>query len=212
MANLIVYKKQRVYIFLVSFNMLLLYKKLVKRKKLVRFWLFFMGGVKKIFKMNFIYLDVIYGDNGIGSFSYINRAFKKVLSFFLSVQNRNSNYLFISSQLFIKSININDYVVVTKKIVGIWPGIFSNFFITNSYVFNKLDFKVNPTVIVSNDYRSHTCLVEETRLKKIPIIALVSSKINTSFIEYPIVVNSIHFFTMYFFTRIFFKIMLSSRR
>ena len=83
------------------------YQTLIKKKKLIKFWIFFGFNFKKIFKINYEFLNVIYNKNSFLNFKKLIYAIKKILPLFLNLLKLNSNFYICSSSNFLEQIIIN---------------------------------------------------------------------------------------------------------
>jgi hypothetical protein len=86
-------------------------------------------------------------------------------------------------------------------------GSFSNFVIEGFKFFNKKLHK-NASLVIFFNISMNTSLLIESKKIKIPSFGLVSSNDNSSFLDYPIFINSFHFHNVYFFSRLIFKYIL----
>jgi len=137
---------------------------------------------------------------------------KKILPLFFSVSKKNGNILFVASRfLYSKTIFKNVYNVYGKELIHSQPGVLSNFSVTSYNSFQQIDFKQAPSILIFFNYIRNNYLLKEGKNKNIPIVGLVSSKDNSSLIDYPVVTNSIYFYTIYFFSKLLFKSISLSR-
>merc|ERR1712137_551749 len=158
--------------------------------------------------MNYVYLGIIYKNNCFSDIKVLINSIKSLIPF-LFLSKSSGDVLFIASQFaYTKTICNTEYTMFVKKLICRRPGVFSNFGITSSRIFTKLDFVRLPSAVVLFNSTQHDYLLEETRLKNIPTIGLVLSSFNTSLVDYPIFVNSTYFHTVYFFTKIFTRFLI----
>jgi hypothetical protein len=187
---------------------MLIYKKLLKRKKLIKYWLFFNSSLRAVIGSSYKYLALISKVGCFSNFKILIISLKRLIPVFYTLSKVGGSISFIAAQyIYTKTVCKHKYIKFIKTISCNKPGIFSNFSVT-SKVFKNLDFLTNPGVAVFFNYSKKDRLLEETRLKSIPTVSLVSSHLNSAFVEYPIYVNSIYFYTVYFFTHFFFKFLI----
>ena len=104
--------------------------------------------------------------------------------------------------MYSKSIYNKEYLsivknLVTTKIIG---GIFSNF-----KFFWSQNWIINPTVLIIFSFKEKSFIIKEAKRKNIPIISLIEQKTNTTLIDYPILLNSSYFHSVFFFSKFLFK-------
>lgn len=184
-------------------------KKLLKKHKLVDYWLFFNGGFKCVFKVNLFFYSLGYNKGCLIDLFHIVDSLKKLVPFFFGISKLGGFFLFVASQfLYAKTAYTSNSTLLTKKITYRSPGILSNFAITCNTVFNKLDYKINPSGVIFFSSIKTNYLLEETKIKNIPTIALLTGDTNSNLVDYPICINSIYFHSIYFFISFFFKLVL----
>lgn len=184
-------------------------KKIISRKKLIKFWLFYSGNLKKIFKTNYQYLTVFYNKSCFLNLKNLSFSIKKLLPLFLDIVKNKEQFLFSStSGLYSKSMTSNKYSSFVRDLN--FPnkgGSFTNFASISFQLFTKSKF--NPSVLILFYFNDPNFLVFEAKKKKIPLIGLVQSKNNSKLLEYPIFINGAFFFNVYFFSKLFFKLILN---
>lgn len=187
-------------------------KKLIKLKKLKKFWIFFSGNLKTTFKVNYLFINYLYNNGCFNDLKILVLLIKRLLPLFFNISKKKGNVLFVSSRcLYSKTIFKNNYNVYGKELIQSKPGVLSNFSITSYSSFQKIDFKKTPSVLIFFNYIRNTYLLKEGKNKNIPIVGLICSKDNSNIIDYPIILNSVYFYTIYFFNKLLFKIISLSR-
>jgi len=189
------------------------YQTLIKKKKLIKFWIFFGFNFKKIFKINYEFLNVIYNKNSFLNFKKLIYAIKKILPLFLNLLKLNSNILFVLSNFFYcQTIYQNFYFSIIKKFQNnIKKGIFSNFSITNLKIIDFLDFYFNPSILIFFYLNENQLLLYESKKKKIPNISLLAKNQSLKMVDYPLYININHFYPIFFFSKFFFKLVLTNK-
>ena len=108
------------------------YKKIICRKKLIRFWVFFGNNSKNIFRINFHSLNFLYEKAYFVAFRNLTLNLKNIVPIFINNVKKNGNFLFISTNFFYcQSIYKNYFFSVVKKLLEIKSGIFTNFSVSN---------------------------------------------------------------------------------
>lgn len=82
---------------------------------------------------------------------------------------------------------------------------FSKFSFYNLIKFKTLDFKVNIGIVVFFNF-NNMVLINEVQKKCLPILGLLPTNINSLLVDYPIIINSLYFHSIYFFNKILFKL------
>jgi len=98
-----------------------------------------------------------------------------------------------------------------KEVAFVRPGIFSNFGATACRNFIKLNFKINPAIIIFLSLYKNDNPIREAKLRNFPTIALTSNSDNSKLIDYTIASSSRYFYTVYFFNKLLFKMILQSK-
>lgn len=162
-----------------------------------------------MYKTNFVFLDIIYRKNCFSELQILISSIKKMFSFFFSIIKMEGNILFVATEsLYSRILSNGKYELFSKKLICRRPGIFSNLSITKNRVYSRPTFNLNPESVVFLNCKEVDFLLEESKLKNIPAVGLVTSKISSNLIEYPVFVNNIYFHSMYFFVNFFFRLML----
>ena len=185
------------------------YKKIVCRKKLIRFWVFFGNNAKNIFRINFHTLNFMYDKSYFAAFRNLTLNLKNIIPIFLNNIKNKGNFLFISTKFFYcQSIYKNYFFSIVKKLLEIKSGIFTNFSVSNFKFFEKLNFKLNPDFVLFFSLKNNKNFLLESKKKNIPTIAILTPKCSSFLIEYPLIVNNLFFYIIYFFHKFFFKLIL----
>lgn len=185
------------------------YKKIISRKKLIKFWLFYSGDLKNTFKTNYQFLTVFYNKGSFLDFKNLSFSIKKLLPLFLDIVKNKEQFLFSStSGLYSKSMTSNTYTSFVRDLnTPNKGGLFTNFASISFQLFTK--FKFNPSILILFYFNDPDFLIFEAKKKKIPLIGLIQSKNNSKLLEYPIIMNGAFFFNIYFFSKLLFKLILS---
>ena len=182
------------------------YNQLIKRGKLIKYWIFFGGEFKSSFKINYNYFSVIYLTNVYFNFNKLIFSIKNVLPFLLNISCVKGKIIFVATKwLYSKIIYHPFYLSLIKDLVYRNPGIFSNISYLKDLFFNKLDFNTIPTVLIFFYFKDKDYLLREAKKKKIPVIGLIGSKTKVTLIDYPIFINTDYFYVSYFFSKFLFK-------
>ena len=188
------------------------YKKLVNRKKLIKFWVFFGSNYKNIFKSNFQNLNILYTNSYFLDIKKLILNLKNIFPIFINTTKYKGNLLFVSTKfLYHQTIYKNHYFAILKKLTHIKSGIFTNFSVSSYKLFKELDFKSNPSLAIFFSLKNNNTLLMESKKKNIPIISLLTPNTNSYLIEYPLFINSLYFYTIFFFHKFFFKIILLNK-
>lgn len=184
------------------------YKKLIQRKKLIRFWIFVGNNINRVFHINYQFLNILYNKYCFVHFKTLLVGIKNILSVFINILKSNNNLLFISTKfLYCQSIYKDFYFPIIKKIIYFKAGIFTNFSVTNFKTFKMLDFYFNPCLIIFFYLKKNILLLLESKKKKIPTVSLLPLQINSLYIDYPLFINSSYFYIIFFFSKFFFKLL-----
>jgi hypothetical protein len=92
-------------------------KKLLKKNKLVKYWLFFNSGFNNAFKINQYFYSVVYSGGCFVDFFKILDGVKKVVPLFFSLvclNNKRSYFLFIASRYLYANTILNGCSTKTK--------------------------------------------------------------------------------------------------
>lgn len=190
---------------------MLLYKQLVKRKKLIKFCFLFCGEYKKAFKINFLLCESIYKKKCISNYKFLSLSVKRILPLFYNLPKCKGNFLFLATKnLYVKTFNTNKYNMFAKKLLAKKQGLFFNFSIPSTKIVGRWDFVKNPAMLIFFNFEESKHLLYESKLKNIPAVGLVTVSDNSTLIEYPILVNNFYFHTTYFFCQLFFKLLITS--
>jgi ribosomal protein S2 len=124
----------------------------------------------------------------------------------------NSNLLFIGSKfVYSQTIYKKFFFSVIKRFINIKSGIFTNFFVTSYKLIDKLNFDSNPSCIFFFNLRRNNLILLESKKENIPSIGIASSNLNVSLLDYPIFVNSLYFYSTFFLSKFFFKLILLNK-
>ena len=182
------------------------YKKLLKKALLKKYWVFFSGVVKGSFKINYIFLTAIYSTNCFMDLNLLIFSIKRLIPIVASIVKTKNDFLFIGTR-FLYSKTVSNANFLTHQLVSRNPGIFSNFSITSFYSINKIAIKKLPKIIFFFYLKKNDHLLREAKLKNIPVISLVATKINSKLIDYPVMVDPSYYYTLYFFSIFFFRLL-----
>lgn len=182
------------------------YKKLLKKVVLKKYWVFLAGDIQSSFQINYMFLTAIYSTNGFTDLSLLIVSIKRLIPMISSIIKTKNDFLFIGTR-FLYSKTVSKAIFLTHQLVSRNPGIFSNFSITSFYTINKIAIKKLPKIIFFFNIKINDYLLKEAKLKNIPVIALVGSKINSKLIDHPVIVDSSYYYTIYFFSLFFFRLL-----
>ena len=142
------------------------YNKLIKRNKLIKYWLFFGGALRLNFKLNFNFFSVIYNLNLYSNLNKLIFSIKNVIPLFLSISYAKGNIVFVASKwVYSKIIYNKTYLCLVKELMYQQPGIFSNFSRISDFCFKKLNFNKNPSVLVFFFFKEKDYLILEAKKK-----------------------------------------------
>ena len=187
-------------------------KKLIKHKKLIKFWIFFNGFLQCTFKFNYLFLNNIHNNSCFIDLKLLVVFVKKLLPLFFNISKSEGNFLFVATRfLYAKSVFKNIYSVYGKELICSKPGVLSNFMITKHQSFSKLTFKKMPAILIFFTFLENNYILKEGKKKNIPTVGLIPSKENSILVDYPLCINSIYFYSIYFFSKLLFKIISIER-
>jgi ribosomal protein S2 len=185
------------------------YKKLIHRKKLIQFWIFYSGSLKSTFKINYQFLTLFYNDGCFLDFKNLSFYIKKLLPLFLDSMKNKEQFLFVATTgIYSKNIISNSYLSFVKNLNRSKSGLFTNFSAINFQVFTKFKLKLNPSVLILFYFNEPNFLIFEAKKKKIPLVGLINTQTNSNLLDYPITINPVFFYNIYFFSKFFFKLIL----
>ena len=185
------------------------YNKLIKKKKLIKFWIFLGGDFKSVFRLNYNILNFLYQKYAFVSIEKILISLKKLVPLTLGLKTSSSNICFVGTKsLFSKTIGSINSISIAKKIFFRKAGIFTNFSICSFNVFTDLDFWRNPSLLIFFYLSEKDRLLLESKKKYIPTIGFTSLTKSKGLLDYAVPVNSSYFYTVYFFSKILFKLLL----
>ncbi len=185
------------------------YNQIIKRGKLIKYWIFFGGDLRITFKYNYNYFSVLYLANVFININKLIFSIKNVLPLLFNISNAKGKIIFVATKwLYSKIIYHRFYLSLIKDLVYRKPGVFSNISYLKDQFFNKLDFNKIPTILIFFYFNDKDYLLHEAKKKKIPIVGLVSSKNTVTLVDYPIFVNTDYFYVSYFFSKFLFKLIL----
>lgn len=139
---------------------------------------------------------------------------KKILPLFLKISLRNGKFLFITTKwLYSKTVyNKSEAFIENSMCQKLNNVVFSNFSFYSFKFITKLSFKSNPVVLVFFSIIKNDFLILSAKKKDLPIIGLTSLRLNTSLIDYPLVINSQYFHSIYFFSKLLFKLVFMKKK
>jgi hypothetical protein len=153
---------------------------------------------------------VFYNNGCFLDFKNLSFSIKKILPLFLDTIKNKERFLFVATAgIYSTSIISNSYLSFIQDLNRTKAGLFSNFSSISFQLFTKQNFIFNPSVLILFYFNDSDFLVFEAKKKKIPLIGLTNSQINSKLLDYPIIINSSCFYNIYFFTKFFFKLVLS---
>jgi hypothetical protein len=182
------------------------YKKIINRNKLTKFWSYFGKNVNNVFKLNFWILQKFYNDNYFIDINLLVLGIKKILPLFLNSAPLNKNIFYLLSSSFYSQTLYQKTYTSVKKIISPHLGIFTNFSATLAP--KKFDLKKSGSFLVVFYLKSNDFLLLESKKKFIPTIALVNGRTNPRLIDYPIYVNNVFFYNIYFLNKILLRLIL----
>jgi ribosomal protein S2 len=188
------------------------YNKLILRKRLVQFWIFLGNNYRNIFKINYQLFNIIYNKYCVINYKNLILNFKQILPMFINISQLDGNILFVSSKfLYCQTIYNKFYYSLIKKFIYTKIGIFTNF-CNNNYQWSKLlDCYFNPSCIIVFNLQNNNLLILEAKKKNIPIIGVVQLNSNICLVDYPISINCLYFYAIYFISKLFFKLILLNK-
>lgn len=155
-----------------------------------------------------MFLTSIHSTNCFTDLNLLIFSIKRLIPIIVSSITPKNDFLFIGTKfLYSKSVSTSSFL--TNQLVTRNPGIFSNFSITSFYTVNKVATKSLPKIIFFFYLKKSDFVLKEAKVKNIPVIALLNSKRNSKLIDYPIMVDSSYYYTIYFFSLFFFRLLRS---
>jgi ribosomal protein S2 len=153
-----------------------------------------------------MFLTSIHSTNCFTDLNVLIFSIKRLIPVIVSIVKTKKDFLFIGTKfLYSKTVSISSFL--THELVTRNPGIFSNFSITSFYTINKIAITTLPKVLFFFYLKKNDFVLKESKVKGIPVIALISSKQNSKLIDYPIMVDSSYYYTIYFFSLFFFRLL-----
>lgn len=156
------------------------------------------------FKINYMFFNSLYSVNCFTDINYLLLSIKRVIPLLVSILKTKTDLLFIGTR-FLYSKTMSKKIFLTHQLTIRNPGIFSNFSITSFYTMYKIALKNLPKILFFFFLNEHDSLLKEAKIKNIPTVALVGSKDNSILIDYPIMIDSAYFYTIYFFSLFYFR-------
>ena len=130
---------------------------------------------------------------------------KTILPILFSIIDNKGKILFIGSkQIYLQTATEKKSTLISY-LEKINIGTFSNLTIKGSWLVHHLKLKTSPSLAIFFNILSTDFLVAEIKKKEIPIVGFIGSSINHSFVDYPILLNSLFFYNIYLFSRFFFR-------
>ena len=173
--------------------------KILHKAILQKYWVLFFGDLKGAFSINYIFFHSLYADHCFYDIPVLVNSIKKSMPLLFSIKKNSIDVLFIgTSFLYSKTTSLKLFLINQLTVRN--PGIFSNFSITSFYSMYNLALKTPPQILFFLYLHGNDTLVREAKIKNIPILALANSKDNSTLIDYPIMVGSSYFYTVYFFS------------
>ena len=182
------------------------YKRLLQKVILRKHWVFFGVDVQGLFKINYMFLTSIHSNNCFTDLNLLVFSIKRLIPIIASTVKTKNDFLFVGTK-FLYSKTVSRSKFLTHELVIRNSGIFSNFSITSFYTINKIAIKTLPKVIFFFYLKKNDFVLKEAKIKGIPVIALIGSKRNSKLIDYPVIVDSSNYYTLYFFSLFFFRLL-----
>jgi ribosomal protein S2 len=173
--------------------------KILHRFILQKYWVLFFGGLKGTFSINYMFFNALYSEHCFYDMVSLVRSIQKSMPLLFSLKKTKVDLLFIGTR-FLYSKTTTSTLFLVSQLTNRNPGIFSNFSITSFYSMHNLALKKPPQIIFFLYLQGNDTLVREAKIKHIPVIALVNSNDNSTLIDYPLMVGSSYFYTVYFFS------------
>jgi ribosomal protein S2 len=168
--------------------------------------LFWGGNIKSSFPINYALLTTVYTTKCFTHINLLILTIKRLIPTVASTVKTKNDILFIGTR-FLYSKTVSNVNFLTHQLITRNPGIFSNFSITSFYTMNGVAIKRLPTMLFFFYVKKTDYLLKEAKLKNIPVLALIDSKLNSTLVDYPIAVDSSYFHTLYFFSLFFFRLL-----
>jgi len=186
------------------------YSKIIKRNKLIKLWILLGGQFIYTFRSNYKMLSSLYDQNCFLNINSLYFSIKSILPIFLNIYKFKSNCLFIATRyIYSKIVTTNKNNSIIKILLEKNSGIINNpsFYNFKSNKYQKIAY--NSSILVFFYAKENNKLIIEGKKKNIPIIGLINSTNNSAYIDYPITVNTNYFYTIYFFSKLFFRYIYS---
>lgn len=151
-----------------------------------------------------MFFNSLYSINCFTEIQILIISIKKVLPLLVTIIKTKSEVLCIGTNFLYSKITSSKRFLI-HQLTSSNVGIFSNFSITSFYSLYHISLKNLPKILIFFYLNENESLVKEAKLKNIPIIGLISSKENSYLIDYPIIIGSSYFSTIYFFSLFFFR-------
>jgi len=189
------------------------YKTLIHRIKLKKFWTLF-NTLDGIYRFNYKFVNTFYLGGCFIDYKVLLNNIKKILPLFLKISLKNGKFLFVTTKwLYSKTVCKESTIYIEnstcQKLNNI---VFSNFSFYSFKFIEKLSFKLNPVVLVFFSIIKNDFLILGAKKKDLPIIALTSLRLNTFLIDYPLVINTEYFHSIYFFSKLLFKLFFMKKQ
>jgi len=189
------------------------YNQLIKRGKLIKYWIFFGGDLKTTFKYNYDYLITLYVSNVYINLNKLIFSIKNVLPVLCNVSNSKGQIIFVATKWFYSKVIYQGFFLsLIKHLVFRKPGVFSNLSYLKDQFFNKLDFNRLPSILIFFYLKDKDFLLKEAKKKKIPVIGLVGPTAEAILVDYPIFINTNFFYVSYFFSKFLFKLIVLAKQ
>jgi ribosomal protein S2 len=181
------------------------YKLLIKRNKLIKYWILFGGNV--VSKSNYFFYLLCEHFGCFVNIKKLTVVLRQIFLFFYIwlKQKKINKIIFIATRSLYTKIFYNKKYTKVKNLIKWKSGGFTNFKKLGLRVFNT-HFKKLPTIIVFLRVLENIPILKEAKNKNLVTIGLTESHISANIIDYPIFINGSYFYTVCFFTKVLFYI------
>lgn len=186
------------------------YNKLISRTLLLKFWVFSGTNLKTVFLNNYKLLNFAYQKKSILDFDNLIFGIKKVIPVFKHLSRISANILFISSTSIYKQTTYLNTCFQKASYLNEWNvGVLTNFSLQGFPWFKHHNISNQPSLVVFLSFEENLLLLLESKSKNLPTVGLVNESLNSYLIDYPIGLSSTYFYNLYFFSKFFFRYLIS---
>ena len=186
--------------------------KILNRVSLIKFWVFFESNY--YYRFNFDDIIVWSKANFYSSFVNLFSLIKKLTPIILNISELGGNFFFLATNLlYVKSL-YNNLPTIQLKVFNEENnrGVFSNFSYFTYAKFKKFDINSKkPTIAILYSSKEKDFLFWEAKKQMFPTIGLSLVSNNSTLLDYPLLLNSSAFHTIYFINKFFFKIIFLNK-